>query len=291
MTASLSVCIAERLLGRPLAIHPGRLEALIASTALHLDEDFDFDDPEEEPEQDPIAIIRIKGVLSSREDRWLSWMGWTSYEALIALAREHLEDDAILGVLLDIDSPGGDVQGLPEAVEAIAELAAAKPVFAVAEHNAFSAAYSLAAAAGRIFVSSTSGVGSVGVLATRLDRTAQDEMIGLKFHLIHAGERKVDGQPHTELSDKGRTQIQGEVDRLHNLLAEGVAFNRRMTTEAVKATQAGTFHGQEAIGIGFADALGNKEQALAELALAASVETDTGTPFGRRRAFPARRSA
>jgi ClpP class serine protease len=100
-----------------------------------------------------------------------------------------LVDASITGILLDIDSPGGEAGGVFELAQRVRAANAVKPVWAVASDSAFSAAYAIASAASRIYVSQTGGVGSIGVIAMHVDQTARDAQDGYRFTAVTAGAR------------------------------------------------------------------------------------------------------
>ena len=118
-----------------------------------------------------------------------------------------------------------------------------KPVWAVANDRAFSAAYALAAAADEVFVTRTGGVGSIGVIAMHADQSRKDEQDGYRFTAIYAGQHKNDFSPHAPLSDDARAALQAEVDRLYGIFTESVATHRGLTVEAVRGTEARLYFG------------------------------------------------
>ena len=97
-------------------------------------------------------------------------------------------------------------------------------------------------------------------------RAAPTRWPGRKWTLVHAGARKTDGNPHEPLSDRALAAIQADVDALHAEFCALVARNRRLTPEAVRATEAAIWRGKAGIAAGFADRLGTLDQALADLA-------------------------
>jgi hypothetical protein len=129
-----------------------------------------------------------------------------------------------------------------------------------------SAGFAIGSAADRLYVTRTAEVGSVGVVAIHVDESAADAMVGHKWTLIHAGAKKVDGNPHEPLSVEAFADFQADVDALHAELVGLIARNRGMNPDAVRATEAAIYRGQRAIDIGFADRLGSLDQALADLA-------------------------
>jgi signal peptide peptidase SppA len=164
-----------------------------------------------------------------------------------------LADPQVSGILLDIDSPGGEASGSFELARRVREVAALKPVWAVANDAAYSAAYAIAASAQRLFVTETGGVGSIGVIALHVDQSVKDAMEGYHFTAITAGAHKNDYSPHEPLSDAAKTELQGEVDRLYAIFTEHVAAMRGLDLAAVRATEAGLYFGTNAVAQGLAD--------------------------------------
>ena len=269
--------VLTRLVRRPLAIAPRALDGLLAAdltidarsaiTPILPDADraasrgFTVTDS-------GIAVVPVLGPLVSRCDWLTALFGATDYGALGSAVAAAFAETSARAVLLELDSPGGEVGGLFDLVDQIAALrvAADKPLWAVASESALSASFAVASAADRLYVSRTGEVGSVGVVAIHVDESAADVMAGLKWTLIHAGAKKVDGNPHEPLSAEAFADIQADVDALHDELVALIARNRNMSPDAVRATQAAIYRGRRGIDIGFADRLGSLDQALADLA-------------------------
>src|SRR5690606_12857618 len=131
----------------------------------------------------------------------------------------------------ELDSPGGEVGGLFDLVDRLTALReeAGKPLWAVASESALSAGFAIASAADRLYVTRTGEVGPVGVVAIHVDESLADAMAGLKWTLIHAGRKKVDGNPHEPLSAEAFANIQADVDALHAELVGLIARNRHMS--------------------------------------------------------------
>jgi len=215
-----------------------------------------------------IAVVPVLGPLVSRGDWLTALFGASDYGAIGSAVAAAFVEPLARAVLLEVDSPGGEVGGLFDLVDRLTALReeAGKPLWAVAHEGALSAGFAIASAADRLYVSRTAEVGSVGVVAIHVDESAADAMAGLKWTLIHAGRKKVDGNPHEPLSPGAFDDIQADVDALHGELVALIARNRNMSPDAVRATQAAIYRGQRGIDIGFADRLGNVDQALADLA-------------------------
>ena len=131
--------------------------------------------------------------------------------------------------------------------------------------DAFSAAYLLSSAADRIYLSQTGGVGSIGVIAVHVDESERDAKEGRHFTTVFAGAHKNDFSRHEPLSDAARNRLQSEVERIYGMFVGAVARNRRMSEEAVRATEASLFFGADAIQIGLADRVGTLRDALTDL--------------------------
>jgi ClpP class serine protease len=215
-----------------------------------------------------VAVVPIVGPMVARADWLTEFFGFRSYGDVVEAVEAAFADPAGRAVLLELDSPGGEVGGLFDLVDRLAALRAeaGKPLWAVASEGALSAGFAIASVADRLYVTRIGEVGSVGVVAIHVDESAADAMAGLKWTLIHAGAKKVDGNPHEPLSAEAFADIQADVDALHDELVALIARNRGMSLDAVRATEAAIYRGQRAIDIGFADRLGSVEQALADLA-------------------------
>jgi signal peptide peptidase SppA len=225
---------------------------------------------------DGIAIIPIMGTLVRRTMGLEALSGLTSYAELSEQLMEAVSDPFIRAILLDIDSPGGEAGGVFDLADQIYAARQVKPVWAVANEEAFSAAYALAASAERLYVPRTGGVGSIGVIAVHLDQSQADEEEGLKYTAIFAGAHKDDYSQHKPLADPARDSLQKEVNRIYGLFIQSVARGRSMDVEALRATEAALFFGDEAKAVGLADKLGTFETALTDLSSLIS------TPLNRK---------
>jgi signal peptide peptidase SppA len=212
-----------------------------------------------------IAVIPIHGSLLKRAMPVQAASGLLAYEDIGAMLDAAIADPGIDAVLLDVDSPGGEVGGCFELAARIRQAAAVKPVWAVANDSAFSAGYALACAASRVLVTQTGGVGSVGVIALHVDQSGADAQDGLRYTPIFAGAHKNDYSPHAPLSDPARAALQAEIDRLYGLFVDHVAAMRGMSADAVRSTEAALFFGPRAVETKLADGVADLPQALQQL--------------------------
>lgn len=211
-----------------------------------------------------IAVIPVVGSLVRRTLGLDPASGFTSYADIAGMVDAALADPGVEGILLDIDSPGGEAGGVFELGEQIRAADTLKPIWALASDSAFSAAYAIGSAASRLTVTRTGGVGSIGVIAMHVDQTARDTQQGYRYTAITAGDQKSDFSPHEPLDPQAHARLQTEVDRLYGIFLAHVAGMRAVDVDAVRATQAGVYFGQDAVTVGLADAVGSLDEVLAE---------------------------
>ncbi len=280
--------IAERVLNRPLLLHPAKAEIIlhVLEGRIPLDSNLAPLSPEANRfvgssatmngrnkkygVQNGAAIVPVIGSLVNRG----SWIGansgMTSYEGLSAQLRDAAEDPDVSGILLDIDSPGGEATGMFSLAEQVRQIGQTKPVTAFVNDMAASAAYGIASAANEIVVSPTSIVGSIGVVMTHMDRSKQMERSGVKPTLIYAGAHKVDGNPFGPLSETVQADLQGEVMKFYDQFVGLVARGRtEMGEQAIRDTEARTYIGQDAVDRGLADRIATLDDVLTDLSATA----------------------
>lgn len=266
--------LASRLFGTPLLIHRPKLDVILSVVgqrigmadvpAMPMMDLAAFQRPPLAASPEGIAVIPIHGSLVKRSLGMEAASGLTSYGEIATMLDAALADPQVSGILLDIDSPGGEASGSFELARRVREVVAQKPVWAVANDAAYSAAYAIAASAQRLFVTETGGVGSIGVIALHVDQSVKDAKDGYHYTAITAGAHKNDYSPHEPLSDAAKTELQGEVDRLYAIFTEHVAAMRSLDLDAVRATEAGLFFGTNAVTHGLADGVQTLEDTLSQ---------------------------
>lgn len=218
-----------------------------------------------------LAIVSIDGPMMKYSS---SLSGGTSTVAIRQQLRELARDDSIAGVMLKIFSPGGTVSGNQDLANDVVALAKTKPVHAFIEDLGASAAYWIASQCGRISTNPTGMVGSIGTFAVITDSSAAAEQLGLKVHVVRAGDFKGAGQPGTEVTKEHLKEFQRNVDALNEHFLAAVQAGRGMSAKQVKELADGRVHvGEEAVKLGLADAVSTFDQALSELANAVSLKS------------------
>lgn len=216
--------------------------------------------------QNGVAVIPVNGVLMRQMSFWGWFSGSSAYEVLIKDIHAAVTNPAVKAVILDIDSPGGEVTGCAELADAIRSMSAEKSIVAYATGAACSAAYWIASACDRIVVSASSSLGSIGCMATIMDYSAAYERSGIKeYRFISSLSPMKNADPGTEAGDQA---IQSTVDALAEVFVSAVADFRRVSRADVlsKFGKGGTFVGQAAVDARLADAVGSLEGLISELA-------------------------
>lgn len=270
--------VGSKILNRPLAMEAGAAAVVVDALAGRLgvvpigaSEEFGTEPVEQRDAEyeviNGVAVIPVIGELVQRGGYVGAMSGLTSYQHLVGLACKAARDPQVKAALLDIDSPGGEVAGMFDAADKIANAftSAGKPLWAYSNERMFSAAYALGVVADKILVSRTSGVGSIGVIAMHVDRSAADEKEGIKVTPIFAGKTKADGSPHAPLSNSALNRIQGEINRVYSLFTDHCARYRGLSDQDIRDTEAMCFYGKNAIAEGLADDVCTFEDALVAL--------------------------
>lgn len=189
----------------------------------------------------------------------------TGYDYIVKAFERGMADPEVQSIAMIVNSGGGEVAGNFDAVDRLYQMRGAKPMVALVNEHAYSAAYSLASAMDRIVIPRTGGVGSVGVLTSHIDRSKQLENSGLKVTFIHAGKHKVDGNPMEPISEEVRSRMQARIDGLYNIFTATVARNLGVSEQTVRGTEAQVYSAEESITLGFAHSVQAFDAALAAL--------------------------
>lgn len=201
-----------------------------------------------------VAVIPVYGVISHRMDLMSQISGGTSVQGLQRAFRGALADPEVGGIVFDIDSPGGSVEGIFEFAEEVFAARGQKPMASVANSTMASAAYLLGAQADEVIASPSSIVGSIGIIGMHVDVSAQDEMLGEKVTLITAGDGKADTNEHIPLSDDARAKLQSMADDYYGLFVKAVVAGRGVKASVVTDDwQASVFTARKAKTAGLAD--------------------------------------
>jgi protease IV len=200
-----------------------------------------------------IARIRVEGLITENDKR---------LRAIEALAK----DPSVPAVLLEIDSPGGTVAGGESLHDAIAHVAAVKPVVTVMGGLAASAGYMIAAPTTRIFAHQGTLTGSIGVLLQTGEISGLLSKLGVSLNVLTSGPMKGEPSISRPMSPEARAYLQGVVMDMYDQFVDMVAAGRHMDPAKVRALGDGrAYTGHQALPLGLIDQIGGEAEARAWL--------------------------
>lgn len=209
-----------------------------------------------------VQVIPVHGLLVSRAAHLDVCETMTSYEGLRNQLRQAVADPLVERIVLDIDSPGGSATGAFELAADLRAMALQKPITGIVNFTAHSGGYLIGAACSELVLSRTSCLGSIGVIAKHMDRSAMLEKAGIKVTTVYAGAHKNDLSSTEPLTEQSMKFLHDLVQQGYEMFTGAVAEYRGMSVAAVRATEAGVFSGQAAIDAGLADRLETPTDAL-----------------------------
>lgn len=213
-----------------------------------------------------VAIIPISGVISkySAGIDDISQPDGTSAEQIRGDLRAALADSSVQRIMLDIESPGGSIDGIAELADELA--AAGKPICAYANGMMASAAYWIGCQADEVVCSKSAVVGSIGVYTVCFDSSKAAESAGYKVNVVKAGAMKGAGIRGTPITPEQIAESQRTVDAYYNMFVGAVAAGRGIPNDAARAMGDGRVHiGETAKAQNMVDSVGTFEATLARL--------------------------
>ena len=202
-----------------------------------------------------IAVVTVSGVLGNNLSPVEKLLGLTDYEDIQAECEQCIQEGA-LGVLFEMNSPGGEAQGALETAQQIAALPIPKASYSAGLDA--SAAYFLSSSVDRKFVSPSAWSGSIGTILPWIDSTKFWDALGFEWNpIIGTGETFKGAGSGPELSQAEREHFQTQVDAMSSVFRDHVANYRQLDHAKL---QAGAYFGREAIDLNLADQIGSYDQ-------------------------------
>jgi signal peptide peptidase SppA len=213
-----------------------------------------------------IAIVPVFGMIVHRAGMVTDYSGGTSVQSLQRAVREAVADDDVRTIVLDFDSPGGSVAGIVEFADELRRARERKALIAVANTQAASAAYWLAAQATTLAVTPSGTVGSVGVYSLHEDVSGALEQAGIRMTYVHAGAHKVEGNNYEPLAPEARRELQAHVDGCYQQFVTSVAQGRRVSEAHVRKAfgQGRLVRPADALAAGMVDRIATLEDIVRE---------------------------
>lgn len=269
--------VYSAVMDRPWALLPEKLAAIVeilelraAGGELSADEieaRVGRRDRPSEQRAGAVAVLPLYGIMAQRMNLMTAMSGGTSTQVFGQAFRQLVNDPDVGAIVLDVDSPGGDVFGTAELADTVHAARGRKPIVAVANSLMASAAYWVASQADEVVVTPSGQVGSIGVFTAHRDISAKTEAAGERLTLISAGKYKTEGNPYEPLSDEARAAVQEKVDAYYALFVDAVARGRAVTSRDVRDGfgQGRTVGARDAVRLGMADRVATLDATLERL--------------------------
>lgn len=220
--------------------------------------------------EDGVAIIPVIGPIVKRGDLFSDVSGATSVTRITKDFQDALSDDSVKSILFDIDSPGGEANGINEISEMIYQARGTKPIESYVSGLGCSAAYWIASATDQIWADETATLGSIGVAGVIRSTEERDEKAGIKTYKF-VSDGSENKRPNLD-TDEGKALVQSNIDAMAKVFRAKVARNRSSDDKSYtikdvieKFNRGGTLLGQDAVTAGLADGLSSKQEVINSL--------------------------
>lgn len=213
-----------------------------------------------------LARIPVYGVIAKRANmvNGISKPQGTSVEEIRKDFLAAINDPAVKAIALDVDSPGGSVDGIAELSDIIFSARGKKPITAYTDGQMASAAYWIGSAADKIYASKSAEVGSIGVYTVIHDYSRAVKNEGIDTVVFKAGKYKAAGNPYKHMTEDDQAAIQDTVNSYYDLFVDGIARNRSLNADAaLKLANGKSYIGKKALDIGLIDGIQNIDEVFA----------------------------
>lgn len=218
-------------------------------------------DPKAPAQVGKVAVVPLYGALMPKA----GWFG-TSTQLFAAQVKARAADPDVSGIVLDIDSPGGSVAGTAEAAAVVRDAAAQKPVIAVSNTLAASAAYWIGSQASEFVMAPSADVGSIGAMIMHADVSDALAQMGVKVTLIRSQQSpyKNEAHPYAPLGDDASAFLQARADDAGAEFIKAVAAGRKSSQANVKEKygQGRVYGAKEAVSRGMADRIATLDDVI-----------------------------
>lgn len=221
-----------------------------------------------------VAEVAVEGPISrdGGGGRFPSGPQQTPTDDIVEQIETAEEDGNVEGLLLKLNTPGGEVVPSDDIRRAIVEFEG--PAIAYTTDLCGSGGYWIASGCDELYAREASLVGSIGVIGSRVNATDLAERVGLSYERLAAGTYKDAGIPLKEMAEDERAYLQGLIDDFYGQFVERVAEGRELSEEEVRATEARVYVGEEALSLGLVDSIGTREDAQDRLGEILDTETE-----------------
>ncbi len=256
MLRELQGIYATHLRGEKIDI--SAIEARLGRPLAHEQQDYSL-------EPGGVALLRLSGVMSPKANLFMRVSGGISTQLASQQVESAAADARVRSIVVSLDTPGGNVVGVPEFADTVRWAADQKPLVVHTDNQLCSAGYWVGSAANAIYISSpVVTVGSIGVVVDR----EYDPQSRYRTESITAGRYKRLAQANAPLSDEARAVVQADVDYVYTLFVDAVAAHRGVTAEEVLEHMADgrVFRGQQAQDAGLVDGVSTLDDLMQAMA-------------------------
>lgn len=252
------------------------MQSMAAQAAAFFDARLSLPESAENPlltMEDGVGIIRLHGPLMRDPDLISTLLfGATDINQVADAVRQAADSKEVKSILLDIDSPGGTVNGTPELAQVVADASKLKTIYAFSAGQMCSAAYWVASQCQAVYASPSARVGSIGVMLPFIDSAEKFRSQGLKVEVFAAGKFKGMGTPGVPLSEEQRALLQADVEEIAADFKEAVlARGRRIPDEAMEGQ---AFSARKAQRYNLAGVVRGRDEVMARLRTVAAPQVD-----------------
>lgn len=227
------------------------------------------------------AVVKVFGTI-------LYGCGFYRYASLTDVLllentiKKLADDNKVNQVVLVVASGGGSVFGVERCAETIREATKKKPIIAHTSTLMCSAAYWISAACTKVYAERTAEVGSIGVRMRHVEYSKQDEQYGVTITDFGSGEFKTLGSDARPLTDKEKKKYQEDVDKFAEIFFDAIAKYRNLDAKVVKAMEADTYLGEEAVSAGLIDGVKSLDEIIeTQAANSNTTSKKKGTPMDK----------
>lgn len=222
--------------------------------------DYDEIVVEEGESGNKIAMVNVIGEIFTDPEGTMPGASDTNIITQLEMAEE---DPDVVGIILNVESPGGGVIASDKIYNKVREINEDIPVVALMGDTAASGGYYISAGASEIVAHRFTWTGSIGVIAMIPNLGEAADKLGISVTTIKSGALKDIGSPLRQMTPEEQALLQGLIDEAYNGFVEVVADGRDLPQERVREIADGRIYsGNQAEEIGLVDRLGDQDTAF-----------------------------
>lgn len=271
-----SAVLARYAAARPLALAPSSIGRIVALAAAPYAQQ-----PSSSSPPDAVAVVTVLGPLAQRAEVGFCGGFVDGYDSIADRVCGALATPSVRSVVLVIDSPGGDVAGLEQAVARIraARDAAGKPILCYVDECAASAAYWLAAAVcdGGVYLPESGAVGSIGIVAIHVEESVALGKAGVAVTIIRSGAAKYLPNSVEPLDARGRAILEALVADSSSRFFAAMAAARGVSVDAIRKLDGAAVYGAAAVRARLADGVASLADVIERAAAPSRSDTRSAT--------------